>query len=466
MPGILLHEITLWLAAGLMRIRAERSIGFPAQQDIGELRLNFIRLSPDSGFLRYSLAKLAPVGAGIVCLWLIAAQVFNWHEIAATAASGSIDDIARALARLTKTADFWLWFYLAFTVANTIFPAQLSHVGGRRKGALAIAAGALLLVVWRLGREYAPFIALSIESLLFSLALVLLQTVSINIVGLLVLGALEAAIERVTGKSATFTDGKMITMSRKEAQARETRQMRDQPVASPDPQSMATGRIITSIYDMKLPIPGPPGREPVSRSAVSIVDAAQENTDRSPPGDARLNPASLPRKPAVGSNRPAPTIIGSAAAAPAAKAPEPGDAKEPASKTSRRPAADGETAPFSRPFAIEEAGEHKDDNEPDRDRADAIGGYFPRPFAMKSRSGGEAEGSDDSVAESQADRQRHVDGAKRKTDRKTHARKTRPAPKPSASPARDEKSKPKLADDGLTYEPLDDADDYLDDDDE
>ena len=466
MPGILLHEITLWLAAGILRVRSERAIGFPAQQEIGELRLNFIRLSPDSGFLRYSLAKLAPIASGILCLWLIAAQVFNWHEATNIATSGSIDDITRAIGRLTKTADFWLWFYLAFTVANTMFPAPWRQVSGRRKGALSFAAGALILVIWRIGGENAPIIALAIERLIFSLALVLLQTVAINIVALLVLGALEAAIERIIGKSATFTDGKMITMSRKEAQARKARQTHDRQAARPDPQSKATAHIITSIYDMKLPIPGPPGREPISRSAVSIVDAAEEDTDRAPPGEARSNPTSLPQKPAVASTRPAPTIIGSAAAVPAATIPEPGRAKQTERMRPQQPEADGENAPFSRPFAIEKTVEHRNESEPDRDRAKAIGENFTRPFAVKTRSAGEPEGSDVSAAESHADRQRHVDNAKRKTDRKAHARKTRPAPKPSASRARDEKSEPNFAHDELTYEPVEDADNYLDDDDD
>lgn len=448
-----------------MRVRSERSIGFPAQQEIGELRLNFIRLSPDSGFLRYSLAKLAPIASGILCLWLIAAQVFNWHEVSAIAASGSIDDIARSLASLTKTADFWLWFYLAFTIANTMFPAPWRGVNGRRKGAITIAAGGLTIVIWRLGGENTPFIALRIESLMFSLALVLLQTVAINIFAVLVLGAFEAVIERVTGKSATFTDGKMITMSRKEAQARKTRQMRDRTAAKPGSQSKATVRITASIYGMKLPTPGPPGREPISRSAVSIVDGSEEGADHAP-GATKIHPPSRPRKPAVGSNRPAPTIIGSTAAVPAAKAPEPGAAKAPASKTSQRPAADSETAPFSRPFAIEEASGHHDEKAPDRDRDEASDAYFPRPFAMKSRSDGEPAISDVAAAEAQVDRPKHIDGAKRKTDRNAPVRMIRPVPKPSVSRAHNKKENTKLSDDELTYEPMDDDDNFYDDDDD
>ena len=36
LPGILLHECSLWLAAGILNVRAERAIEFPAEQEIGE----------------------------------------------------------------------------------------------------------------------------------------------------------------------------------------------------------------------------------------------------------------------------------------------------------------------------------------------------------------------------------------------------------------------------------------------
>jgi len=151
---------------------------------------------------------------------------------------------------------------------------------------------------------------------------------------------------------------------------------------------------------------------------------------------------------------------------PAAKTPEPGGAKKPERMKPQRPVADGENAPFSRPLAIEAMGEHRGENEPDRDRATATGGHFARPFAMKTRGDGEPAIGDVAAAEAQVDRPKRIDGAKREAERNAHAAKTRPAPKPSVSPARNEKKKTKLSNDELTYEPMDDDDNYYDDDDD
>ena len=83
---------------------------------------------------------------------------------------------------------------------------------------------------------------------------------------------------------------------------------------------------------------------------------------------------------------------------------------------------------------------------------------------MKTRSDDEPALSDVAAAESPVDCPKHVEGAERKRDGKAYAAKTRPAPKPAVSRARNEKSAPKLADDELTYEPMDDNDNYYADD--
>ncbi len=466
LPGILLHEITLWLAASILRVRAERAIGFPAQQEIGELRLNFIRLSPGSGRFRYSLAKLAPIGAGLLCLWLIAAQVFDWQAVAASAASGSIDDFARAITELSRTADFWLWFYLAFTVANTMFPAPRQRLSRGYKSALALGAGVLILVLWRLGG--AAFISRSLESLIFSLVLIMLQTIAINLAVVLVLGALEAAIERVTGKSAAFRDGKMITMSRAEAQALKVKQERERLALRRKAQSKVKARTIASIYDSKLPIPGPPGKEPVSRNVVSVINVAAGKAEGAPGSEAKAERANLPPKEARQGKRPpkepqAPAIISSAAPASEVKIIEPAQtARTAIEDAGKLETAYEENAPFSRPFAAEKDSKPKDKAGSDSVRASDA--YFSRPFAMDRRADSEPASSELSAADSRAEARPAAEVSPGAQRPEPPMRKTKPAPKPSAKLKRDQESAPRLNEDELTYEALDDEDIYFADD--
>ena len=388
--------------ASLLKVRAERAIGFPQPQEIGELRLNFIRVSADAPGLRYGLVKLAPLVAGITALWAIASHVFDWREAASFALPGNIDDLARALSRLTLTADFWLWVYLAFAVANTMFPALRRPPGMRRKTAFAAAAGALILFAWQLAGAVDVSVARGIESLVGNLALVVLQIVVINLFVVLVLGSLEALIERVSGKSASFAEGRMIALSRQEAQERKARDGRARREARSQNEAKAAVKAVASIYELKLPIPGPPGREPVSRSAVSVINLKADQMDAAPD---KPKPTSRPRPSTGEAGRPKPASKVSAVEGSA----KPVHAEKPKTPAARRQSPGGlrscgdAPAPFSRPFVGADASRIPDEDETVRAEADNDGERFPRPFAMKTRAGSDAVVGDSQPMSSRAD---------------------------------------------------------------
>ena len=307
LPGIVLHELSLWLVAGILNVHADRAIAFPEQQEIGELRLNFIRLTPGTSPFKLAIITTAPMVAGIAALWAIGVHILNVETILTMAASGTVDDLARSLTSLTSTPDFWLWFYLAFVVANTMIPSLPVQLRRRHKVALSLFAAALLLVGWKVASATALASALPIEELLGTLIGVTVQITAMNLLVVMILGAIESSIERITGKSATFRDGKMITMSRVEALALRQSQRHKRMNSREKPPPAAAAKAITSLYDLKLPIPGPPGREPISRSAVQVLNIGDAATDsgRPQPGKLRAQVHS------AGANRA--TLTGSAA---------------------------------------------------------------------------------------------------------------------------------------------------------
>ncbi len=419
LPGIALYELSLWLAAGILKVRAERAIAFPEEQAIGELRLTFVKLSPTAGAVKRSLITLAPILTGALALWAIATQIFDWRAILDYAAAGTVDGFAQALASLTSTADFWLWLYLAFVIANTMFPSPPTSWSRWRKGVLLCLLTLLALVIWSLGGTINSAISLAIESLWANITILTLQITALNIAVILALGLLESLVEHVSGRSATFRDGKMITATGAEAPA--SRQQPSAP-ASAQPPAASAERMPKSIYAFKLPIPGPPGREPVSRHAVSVVHVARAKPEPSiPPPQPKPEPAlkrAAPEKPA---------------ALPSPAAPRPSGYELGA----------GHGAPFSRPFS-QSAGSP----EPIPESEDMAAGAepFARPFAPPA---GES-----------SERHQQSDGGVKPPPKPRRSR-TRPVPKPSQ---REAKASPEQATEDsaeLRYEPLEDEP-YLD----
>ena len=245
----------------------------------------------------------------------------------------------------------------------------------------------IFLIVWRAGNAVSPAIARSIEGLLSSLALVTLQITIFNIFVVTILGVAEAIIERISGKSATFADGKMITMSRQEAQQLRASQSRERAPSQRQRSTQRRASEPTSVYELKLPIPGPPGREPISRSVVAVVnmqETSAESTVEAPviPAAPQYKPE-LPNAKVEDSTKTQPGLTERHDLAQASR----GDAssyKPQQSDPRNEAAADDENAPFSRPFA-NQSPETEIDNRLGDDSAEAEDSLFPRPFAMKSR---------------------------------------------------------------------------------
>ena len=453
LPGIVLHEATLWLAASLLNARAERSIRFPEPQAIGELRLNFIRLAEDTGRAKRMIVRLCPVAAGMAALWAIAANVFRWEELLGLAAEGSLDSLVAALSSLGGIADLWLWFYLAFVIANTMFPTLAVRSDRREKALVLVIAPALTFIIWGLGGAANPAIAREIEAFLGSIGLVIAQIAFVNAVAVVALGTVEALTERASNRSATFRDGLMLTMSRQEAREFKAAQRRDSRELDKAQPKSHSAPSLNSIYELKLPIPGPPGREPVSRSAVAVVNLEAP--------EARPSPVPAPKAEA------AKTVLAEKSSTSSSRRDTMQDSDKRISVAQPRAAQD---APFDRPFV--KRGSAGDESEAWREERDAEGTEpFARPFVMASRGSAlEAESAvtanDTAGSQDLADDQPGVETPREPPSREVRQlSRTRPAPKPSQGAARD----PALTKPGsggeLEYEAFEDDAPYIDDDD-
>jgi len=282
LPGVVLYEVTYWLAAGVLNVRANRSIRLPKPQEIGRLELSFVKLAPKAHPVKRSIIASAPLAVGLLVIWAIALNAFELEAVLNIAAPGQLDDLAQAIADLVARTDFWLWFYLAFTVSNTMFPAIPKSLRGWRLAGIATLLIIITALVLGISQTFVADMGGTVQQLWHGLALILSLTTLINIFMVIVLGTIEAIIERLTGHSATFQNGKLITMTRQQALQRKDEARRERR-----PAPKITAAAVNSMDTLKLPIPGPPGQEPVSKSVAAILDAP---APKQKPGDKMNRP--------------------------------------------------------------------------------------------------------------------------------------------------------------------------------
>ncbi|MCY4539482.1 MAG: hypothetical protein OXE52_14785 [Chloroflexi bacterium] len=472
LPGIVLHELCRWLAAGILNVRATRSAQLPEHDEIGELQLSLIQVSPHANALKRLIIEVAPLFVALTALWLIATDILDLESSLRLATGGGVADVGRTFDSLVRQTDFWLWFYLIFAIANTMLPPISREVRNRRRVISALVLTGAFVIGLGSNIEGMAILGSIVRGLVSSLSFILFATSIINVVMVLALGLIEAVIERFTGHSATFVDGKLITRTRQQALAEREDRGRERRSQRTTSDASKPERLIRTIYALPLPIPGPPGKEPVSKPVAAVLNVSP-GTDPDLKSTPDHKPASvvsggLMDKGRKSSARPMkmPEII-ERSATDFARGEKPVSPQQPATElsaaesSSRKIPEDvdrdsSQHAPFGRPFVAPPEDVEDPDDIQDTGLAD-LG--FARPFAPRqdspTRRLAEDEESDDALQVS--DGELSTSAPNVASDRPRP--KTRPVPKPSQRSGHTDNDGDT---DELRYEPLDDIDIYDD----
>jgi membrane-associated protease RseP (regulator of RpoE activity) len=123
LPGVVIHEVSHWLAARVLGVRVTRfSIG-PVRGRGQRVSLGSIRVGKVD-VVRGSLIGIAPLVGGSAVILLIGMLVLGVDEIAGAVAGQGVDGILAGLGQMARTADFGLWLYLIFAVSNAMLPSD------------------------------------------------------------------------------------------------------------------------------------------------------------------------------------------------------------------------------------------------------------------------------------------------------------------------------------------------------
>jgi len=196
-PGVLLHEISHYLAAKLLRVRTGRFSVIPKALPDGRLRMGYVETAP-SDAVRDALIGAAPLVAGSLLIAYLGAYRLGMSSLAVLALHGDWESFREGLSLLPNHPDFWLWFYLAFTISSTMLPSASD-----RRAWLPIVTGVLVIVVVALLFGAGPWIATNLAPLvnraLRSLAMVFGISLVVHAVLLLPFWLMRLLLSRITG---------------------------------------------------------------------------------------------------------------------------------------------------------------------------------------------------------------------------------------------------------------------------
>lgn len=119
LPGVVLHEVSHWLAAKLVGVPTKWMTLSPEMGRGGSIRMGAVKVGK-SDPLRESLIGLAPLVSGTVAILLLASWWFGLDLKPALSA----DTIVGALRASLRAPDGMVWLYLLFSVSNAMLPSE------------------------------------------------------------------------------------------------------------------------------------------------------------------------------------------------------------------------------------------------------------------------------------------------------------------------------------------------------
>ncbi len=121
-PGVFLHEISHFLVAKILRVKTGRVSLIPQAQPDGRLRLGYVETA-SGGFLRDALIGIAPLVSGCLFVAFVAIDRLELYPLWDLVRGGEWGPFWAALQAIPRQPDFWLWFYLTFTVSSMMMPS-------------------------------------------------------------------------------------------------------------------------------------------------------------------------------------------------------------------------------------------------------------------------------------------------------------------------------------------------------
>jgi hypothetical protein len=170
LPGVFLHELSHFLMAKLLGVQTGKFSLIPQAQPDGKLRLGYVETA-SGGFIRDALIGAAPLVTG--SLLVAFASIFLLHLLPLWdfIRLGEWGGFWSGLVGLPKAPDFWLWFYLTFTISSTMLPSASDRHAWLPVGLLMIALVGVAILAgvgqWMLENLASPF-----NSFLRALALI------------------------------------------------------------------------------------------------------------------------------------------------------------------------------------------------------------------------------------------------------------------------------------------------------
>lgn len=202
LPGILIHELSHWLAANLLGVRTGKISFGPSRRRGNQMRLGSVTVARTDPF-RASLIGLAPLITGSLAILIIGQLILGLGDLGEVLLSGEWGAVWKSFLVHLRAPDFWLWLYLIFAISNAMLPSETDREPWRSV-LLFMGLVALFFCLTGWVRQVPEVLANASLTGLSYLAYAFSLTIVVDAIFIIVIAIFEALASRLTGKRVEY----------------------------------------------------------------------------------------------------------------------------------------------------------------------------------------------------------------------------------------------------------------------
>lgn len=196
-PGVLLHELSHFCMAKILRVPTGKISLLPKILPDGKLRMGFVETA-HSDPIRELFIGTAPFLSGAAIISWIGISRLQLFPLAEFAFARNWSAVLDGLTQINQVADLWVWFYLCFAISSTMLPSESDRQGWRPVALVLFFAGGLAFLAGA-----GPWIQTNLMPIfnqgLYFLSLIFTLSLVIHLVLAIPVALLTALVSRMTG---------------------------------------------------------------------------------------------------------------------------------------------------------------------------------------------------------------------------------------------------------------------------
>jgi len=202
LPGILIHELSHWVAAKLLGVRTGKISFGPSNRHGNQMRLGSVTVARTDPF-RASLIGVAPLISGSLAILIIGQLILGLGGFGKVLLNGEWGQVWESLLAHFRAPDFWLWLYLIFAVSNAMLPSESDREPWRP---VLIFMSLVALIFYLTGwvRQVPEVLATASLTGLSYLAYTFSLTVVVDAIFIALIAIFEAVVSRLAGKRVEY----------------------------------------------------------------------------------------------------------------------------------------------------------------------------------------------------------------------------------------------------------------------